>query len=461
MGNADEKHRRFSECVTGKHMAKRRKFGKTVLLFGVACMFSFFCGLTICGASGETETEKPEKEIVREIKAHGGGIVRVESVCWDGEEKVYQTKSFSGLVVSGEASGIHVVTIHKDLMFTPKEKAKIKTEYELEDNAKISDKIDIVFEGDLRVKAEITGESDQRNLTVLRMNQNVSFGDILPFSQESVSDKEKLYLLSYPEVKEGEKAVYNAENAAVVPGTAGNSYKKDDIVFFKHDIKTDGCSVGGPLLDHEGHVIGILQSAAGKKNGTAISGAAVREFLDTLNVDYQEYREVVEEKKIPLVNLILGALIAGLLLLALVRQIRGMAARDKGEEADPAGSGRGGSGGKGKAPAKPHSKPKRDDSVRPGASLEYPEEKRFAHIRKKEFLIGRQTEADFSLANSRSVSRRHACIRTEGGKYYLSDLKSTNFTFLNGQKIEPGRRVQLSDRDEITVGKEKLIFHMG
>ena len=459
MRNADEKHRRFSDmcdCMTGKHMTKKKKIRKTILLLGAACLFLLRAS-AVRAASRETETEKPEKEIIKELKAHGGGIVRVESVCWDGEEKVYQTKSFSGLVVSGEASGIHVVTIHKNLMFTPEEKAKIKTEYELEDNAKISDKIDIVFEGDLRVRAEIAGESDQRNLTVLRMNQNVSFGDILPFSQKSVSDKEKLYLLSYPEVKDGEKAVYNAENAAVAPGTAGDPYKKDDIVFFKHDIKADGCSAGGPLLDNEGHVIGIFLSAAGKKNGTAISSEAIREFLDTLNVDYQEYREVVEEKKIPLVNLILGALIAGLLLLALVRQIRGMATRDKGEEADPDGRKRGGSGRKGKASAKP----KRDDSARPGASLEYPEEKRFAHIRKKEFLIGRQTEADFSLANSRSVSRRHACIRTEGGKYYLSDLNSTNFTFLNGQKIEPGRRVQLSDRDEIMVGKEKLIFHMG
>lgn len=436
-------------------MAKRRKFGKTVLLFGVACMFSFFCGLTICGASGETEREKPEKEIVREIKAHGGGIVRVESVCWDGEETIYQIKSFSGLVVSGENTGIHVVTVHKDLMFTPAEKAEIKTKYELEDNARISDKIEIVFEGDLRVKAEVVGESDQRNLTVLRMNQNVSFDDILLFSQESVSDREKIYLLSYPRVKEGEKEAYNAENAAIVSGTAGKPYQTAGITFFGHNIKTDSCSVGGPLLDAEGHVVGILLSAAGKKSGTAISGKEVREFLNTLNVGYQEYQEVAEEKKFPLVNFILGIVIVLLLLLVAVRQFRGMAAREKAEGMDENSGRRGGSSKKKKASGKI----KKDETDGAGASLEYPEEKRFVILRKKEFLIGRQKEADFSLSESRSVSRRHACIRVDGGKYYLSDLNSTNFTFLNGQKLAPGRRAQLSDGDEIMVGKEKLIFH--
>ncbi len=441
-------------------MAGKRKIRKINILF----LFCAFLTLFLCvGASGsasqESETERPETEIMEELKTHSGGIVRVESVCWDGEEKVYQTKSFSGFVVSGDTMGIHVVTIQKDLAYSPKEKANIKKKYNLDDNARIAEKLEIVFDGDLRVTAEAVGESDQRNLTVLKMNQNVSFEDILLFSGNNVFNKEKIYLLSYPQTEDGKKAVYNAENTVVTRGTAGRFYKKNEISFFQHEIKTDDCSAGGPILDAKGHIVGVLLTSADEKKGSAISGQEVREFLDTLNVSYQEYQEVAEEKKLPLLNLILGAVIAVLLLTIVIRQIRGVVGRDRSDEPEADATKR-----KGKTKKKKPTggyKQTRNMPTGSGASLEYPEEKRFVIICKKEFLIGRQKEADFSLADSKSVSRRHACIRFDGRTYYLSDLQSTNFTFLNGQKIEPGRQALLSDGDEITVGKEKLIFHTG
>lgn len=59
------------------------------------------------------------------------------------------------------------------------------------------------------------------------------------------------------------------------------------------------------------------------------------------------------------------------------------------------------------------------------------------------------------------VSRRHARITLNDGKYILEDLGSTNGTFVNrGKRLSPGTRQSLNDGDEIIVGKTFLRFHL-
>lgn len=59
------------------------------------------------------------------------------------------------------------------------------------------------------------------------------------------------------------------------------------------------------------------------------------------------------------------------------------------------------------------------------------------------------------------VSRRHARISLQDGKYLLEDLGSTNGTFINrGKRLTAGARQPLSDGDEIIVGKTFLRFHL-
>jgi len=60
------------------------------------------------------------------------------------------------------------------------------------------------------------------------------------------------------------------------------------------------------------------------------------------------------------------------------------------------------------------------------------------------------------------VSRRHARILHQDGKYSVEDLGSTNGTYVNrGRRLLPGNAQQLDDGDEIIVGKTFLRFHIG
>jgi pSer/pThr/pTyr-binding forkhead associated (FHA) protein len=51
------------------------------------------------------------------------------------------------------------------------------------------------------------------------------------------------------------------------------------------------------------------------------------------------------------------------------------------------------------------------------------------------------------------VSRRHARLIVEGSNYFAEDLDSTNFTFVNKQKLTPNTRQAVKDGDQVRCGR--------
>ena len=72
----------------------------------------------------------------------------------------------------------------------------------------------------------------------------------------------------------------------------------------------------------------------------------------------------------------------------------------------------------------------------------------------EEVSIGRADNCTVCVATDQ-VSRKHATIQRVLGKYYIVDLRSTNGTFVNEQKVE---RAKLQDGDQIRVGKTVLKY---
>jgi FHA domain len=59
------------------------------------------------------------------------------------------------------------------------------------------------------------------------------------------------------------------------------------------------------------------------------------------------------------------------------------------------------------------------------------------------------------------ISRRHARILRQDGKFLIEDLGSTNGTFVNrGRRLLPGNKNILNDGDEIIIGKTFLRFNL-
>jgi diguanylate cyclase (GGDEF)-like protein len=72
----------------------------------------------------------------------------------------------------------------------------------------------------------------------------------------------------------------------------------------------------------------------------------------------------------------------------------------------------------------------------------------------QEVSIGRADTCTICV-NTDQVSRKHATVQCILGKYYLVDMRSTNGTFVNEQKVE---RAKLLDGDQIRVGKTVLKY---
>lgn len=74
-----------------------------------------------------------------------------------------------------------------------------------------------------------------------------------------------------------------------------------------------------------------------------------------------------------------------------------------------------------------------------------------------ELVVGRSQSCDVVLGDS-SVSGRHLRLHGEGKSFSVSDLNSSNGTFLNDRRLEPGRELHLREGDTIRVGETELVF---
>ena len=109
-------------------------------------------------------------------------------------------------------------------------------------------------------------------------------------------------------------------------------------------------------------------------------------------------------------------------------------------------------------------KPKRRDTKKVHAALiiiEGAEIGRNYLLRRSKYTIGRSLDADISIKNDPMISRHHAKIetifdqQTKTTKYLLTDLNSSNHSFVNGQQVD---QKYLAEGDKIHIGENTLKY---
>jgi pSer/pThr/pTyr-binding forkhead associated (FHA) protein len=71
-------------------------------------------------------------------------------------------------------------------------------------------------------------------------------------------------------------------------------------------------------------------------------------------------------------------------------------------------------------------------------------------LEKAILLIGRQSDCDVALTQSRKISRKHCCIAQVNNKFVVRDLGSTNGIFLNGMRIQKEATITIGD--DLVIG---------
>lgn len=79
---------------------------------------------------------------------------------------------------------------------------------------------------------------------------------------------------------------------------------------------------------------------------------------------------------------------------------------------------------------------------------------------KEEMHIGKEERRADACIPSDVVSRVHAKIVRRDGSYYITDLNSTNGTFLNGRRIAPEETLALEQGDMIAFATAEYIFQI-
>ncbi len=73
-----------------------------------------------------------------------------------------------------------------------------------------------------------------------------------------------------------------------------------------------------------------------------------------------------------------------------------------------------------------------------------------------QLIIGRDSSSGVAI-NDAEVSRKHARLTFQGGKYVLEDLGSTNGTFVNGQRL--ASPTVLKSGDVVSLGEQIVLMY--
>lgn len=80
-------------------------------------------------------------------------------------------------------------------------------------------------------------------------------------------------------------------------------------------------------------------------------------------------------------------------------------------------------------------------------------------VDKYPFVLGKNPKlADGVLTMSPTISRRHCRISYENNMYFIEDLDSVNHTFVNGEVVKKGEKVQIKPGDQIRLAEVEFFI---
>ena len=82
-------------------------------------------------------------------------------------------------------------------------------------------------------------------------------------------------------------------------------------------------------------------------------------------------------------------------------------------------------------------------------------------INSANFSLGKERKrVSYCISDNTSVSRFHAVIAKKGNDFYITDQKSSNFTYVNGVQVGPYAETLLTDQSVVKLADEEFEFHL-
>lgn len=385
----------------------------------------------------------------------------------------------------------------------------------------------VVVNKDVTIPCTVVSQSVQDDYAILKLSQPLGGKKPLTLAKsDDLSTTQTVYSLGFPGAITRVELSYEGKIPALKWLDDNRKYDSDDVTIsdgsiqkltslnntkvIQHGASILGGNSGGPLVDDNGHVVGVNKWGLAASEGYywATSIDEVKKALDGLNIAYtnsdgssptdasdeteapkettiEETKGEIEtveptqapEPPKPGTNwpLIIG-IIAGVILLIAVIVIVIVLVTKKNNN-----------NGSGNQPPTPPAPPMPPTPPMPpmndgagetsvlsdgagettvlgggatGFCLIRKSNNEKITINKPEFVIGKERRrVDYCISDNNSVSRAHAKVRVRSSKCYITDLGSTNCTYVNGVKLSPNQEIELKSGDKIKISDVEFEFN--
>ncbi len=503
-------------------------FKRTSLALAAAAMAASMTAIPLTSSAESTANTA--------VNADRSGIVQVETYYQPTGQKPITIMTGTGFLINENTilTCHHVIDFSDDVdlvkdieeyfSFTMEEEHKFDEDYV---------GIQIAVLGDVKEPATVKRESEDGDYAVLTIDTKLTTKTPLTLcDSDTVEQTEQVYALGYPSnvtdfQQQLSYTAYNDDDVTITQGNISKTgYVSTDIgmsgvKLFQHSAYLSGGNSGGPLVNEEGHVIGIANAASITDDYYyAIEINQIKDLLDILGIEYTgcdpdpieptepdptepnpetsldtqpptppapiTTTEPIKDdpKPMPWVLIgILGAAAVIVIILIIVLVAKG------GKKPEPVPA----------APAPVPPRPPINPSGAPRPISPTPPmggmgmdngagetsllnsgagetsilgggaaASRVAIIRKKtgtsipvntpEFIIGKENSRVNYCVNNNAVSRQHAKISANNGSYFITDMNSSNFTFLNGRQIPANTPQLLHSGDVFKLADEEFEF---
>lgn len=261
--------------------------------------------------SGESSLEEsiPGEEPVQETDQKGNsvnearnGILQVNLVYVDGDNKEHVVRGGSGFLVGNEEGADYVITSNANVTVTEDFRNSVGKEYKVakSERKNMQFLVQVVVKRDVVVSASVVTSSEQVNFAVLKLEQTIY--DRTPLLIEKNPDMtremDQVYTLGFPEQIQSQQDVsyYTYEDVSVMNGIVSKKVTMDGTLYIQHSAAVTAGNAGGPVLNQYGQVIGINQIILEDGYDYSVHISEVTSVLDALGIPYME---VVPEEEAP------------------------------------------------------------------------------------------------------------------------------------------------------------------
>lgn len=281
--------RAFLECEE-VHMRERvRQFIYSICLVGIA-VICFMSIEAMAAEDGLTEAKN--------------GIVEILSGFTDAEGVFYSVKTSSGFLVRNADGDTYLLTTNHCVAMTNEE----KTAYCDNNNLKIDinnaqNLIRVVVKGDVTSDAAIVAQSAENDYCLLSVSNVINEKSALRLGNNTeLTTGMTVYAMGFEDDAVSKGAEFTSIDVSVREGTIQNlEANQDGTVYLQHSARITSGNSGGPLLNAEGYVVGMNNSAKSKpEEGIYFSFPIneIREVLDNYDVRYSSLEKENAMKKL-------------------------------------------------------------------------------------------------------------------------------------------------------------------